>query len=84
VWTHFGFPARSGKFIQKDKRLTKEVFCKLCKQSLSYKGNTTIMIVNLQSCHSAEFNEIADELKSGRGAQSSTILLKGQPLIHDN
>jgi len=57
VWTHFGFPARSGKLIQKDKRLRKEVFCKLCKQSLSYKGNTTNMIVHLQSRHSAEFNE---------------------------
>ena len=32
VWTHFGFPARSGKFIQKDECLRKEMFCKLCKQ----------------------------------------------------
>ena len=31
VWNHFGFPARSGKFIQKDKCLQKEVYCKLCK-----------------------------------------------------
>jgi len=30
------------------------------------------MIVHLQSRHSAEFNEIADELKSDRGAQSSS------------
>ena len=52
VWTHFGFPARSGK---KDKHLRKEVFCKLCKQSLSYKGITTNMIVHLQSRHPTEF-----------------------------
>jgi len=44
VWTHFGFPARSGKFIQKDKRLRKEVFCKLCKQSLSCKGNSKLSL----------------------------------------
>ena len=41
AWNHFGFPSRSGKFIQKDKRLRKEVFCKLCKHPLFYKGNTT-------------------------------------------
>jgi len=81
VWTHFGFPARSGKFIQKDKHLRKKVFCKLCKQSFSYKGSTTNMIVHLQSHHSAEFDEIADEFKSGRGAQSSTVLPKG---LHDS
>jgi len=46
VWTHFGFPAHSRKCIQKDKHLRKEVFFKLCKQ-LSYKGNTTNMIVHL-------------------------------------
>ena len=84
VWTHFGFPARPGKFIQKDKRLRKEVFCKLCKQSLSYKGNTTNMIVHLQSRRPTEFNEISDQLKSGGGAQSSTTLPKCQPLIHDS
>ena len=31
VWNCFGFPARSGKFIQKDKHLRKEVYCKLCR-----------------------------------------------------
>jgi len=84
VWTHFGFPACSGKFIQKDKCLRKEVFCKLCKQSLSYKGNTTNMIVYLQSRRPTEFNKISDQLKSGGGAQSSTTLPTGHPLIHDS
>ena len=51
VWNYFGLPARSGKFIQKDKRVRKEVYCKLCRRSLSYKGNTTNMIVHLQSRH---------------------------------
>ena len=39
------------KFMQKDECLQKEVYCKLCKQSLLYKGNTTNMIVHLQSHH---------------------------------
>ena len=60
VWNYFGFPAQSGKFIQKDKRLRKEVYCKLCKRPLSYKGNTTNMIVHLQSRHSAVYREIVD------------------------
>jgi len=42
------------------------------------------MIVQLQSFHSTEFNEIADQLKIGGGAQLSTTLTKGQPLIHDS
>lgn len=64
VWNHFEFPARSGKFIQKDKHLRKEVYCKLCKRPLSYKGNTTNMIVHLQSRHSAVYGEIVDQLKT--------------------
>jgi len=84
VWIHFGFPAHSGRFIQTDKHLRKEVFCKLCQQSLSYKGDTSNIFVHLQSRHSAEFNEIADQLKSGGGVQLSTTLPKGQPLIHDS
>ena len=84
VWNHFGFPARSGKFIQKDKRLRKEVFCKICKHPLSYKGNTTNMIVHLQSRHSAEFSEIADQLKSSGSTHSSASLPTDQPLITDS
>ena len=44
VWNYFGFPAWSGKFIQKDKRIWKEIYYKFCRRSLSYKGN---MIVHL-------------------------------------
>ena len=32
--------------------------CKICKQELSYKGNTTNMLVHLQYNHLQEFNEI--------------------------
>ena len=84
VWNHFGFPARSGKFIQKDKRLRKEVYCKLCKRSLSYKGNTTNMIVHLQSRHSAAYSEIVDQLKTTGNAHSSASLSKNQPSIEDS
>ena len=84
VWNHFGFPARSGKFIQKDKRLRKEVYCKLCKRSLSYKGNTTNMIVHLQSRHSAVYSEIVDQLKTTGSTHSSAPLPKDQSSIEDS
>ena len=84
VWNHFGFPARSGKFIQKDKRLRKEVYCKHCKRSLSYKGNMTNMIVHLQSRHSAVYREIADQLKATGSSHSSAPLQKDQLSIKDS
>ena len=84
VWNHFGFPAQSGKFIQKDKRLRKEVYCKLCKQPLSYKGNTANMIVHLQSRHSAVYREIVDQLKTTGSAYSSAPLPKDQRSIEDS
>ena len=31
VWRFFVFPARSGEYVEKDKRCRKEVFCTLCK-----------------------------------------------------
>ena len=59
VWNYFGLPACSGEYVEKDKRLRKEVFCTICKRSLSYKGNTTNMIVHLQYHHVPEYNELA-------------------------
>ena len=84
VWNYFGFPARSGKFIQKDKRLQKEVYCKLCRRSLSYKGNTMNMIVHLQSRHSAVYSDIVDQLKTTGSAHSSAPLPKDQLSIEDS
>ena len=46
-----------GEYVEKDKYLHK-VFCKICKYSLSYKGNTTNMIVHLQNHHMVEYNEL--------------------------
>ena len=84
VWNYFGFPARSGKFVQKDKRLRKEVYCKVCQRPLSYKGNTTNMIVHLQSHHSAVYSEIADQLKTGNAHSSLASLPKDQLSIRDS
>ena len=42
------------------------------------------MIVHLQSRHSAEFSEIADQLKSSGSTHSSASLPTDQPLITDS
>ena len=85
VWKYFGFPAQSGQFIQKDKRLRKEVFCKLCQQSLSYKGNTTNMIVHLQYRYAAEYSELVIPIKSkATGFKSSALRNSGQSSIEDS
>ena len=54
VWTYFGFPARNGEYLEKDKKKRQSVYCKICRQSLSYKGNTTNMMVHLQYKHRSE------------------------------
>ena len=84
VWKYFGFPAQSGEFIEKDKRLRKEVFCKLCKRSLSYKGNTTNMIVHLQYHHAAAYSELETPMKSKSGFKLSATRLNGQCSIEDS
>jgi len=40
IWGFFGFPARDGQFIEKDKRKRKEVVCKKCKKRFTYNGST--------------------------------------------
>ena len=57
VWRFFGFPARGGKFIEPDKKKRTSVHCKMCKQELSYKGNTTNMLVHFQYNHRREYND---------------------------
>ena len=84
VWKYFGFPARSGEFIQKDKHLRKEVFCKLCQQSLSYKGNTTNMIVHLRYRHAAEYSELVIPVKPKTAGFKSSALHNGQSSIEDS
>ena len=64
VWAHFGLPALNGEFLEKDKKKRLNVFCKICKQSLSYKGNTTNMMVHLHYNHKAKYEKIASKPSS--------------------
>ena len=63
----FGFPSRNGKFLEPDKKKRVIVHCRLCKQELSYKGNTTNMLVHLQYNHKPEYKEATPTATGGAG-----------------
>ena len=51
IMRFFGFPAKDGQFVEKDKKKRNEVTCKLCFQVLKYASNTTNMRFQLQTHH---------------------------------
>ena len=56
VWKHFGFKAKDSQFVKDEwKRTT--MYCTICKNPLSYKGNMTNLMVHLQYHHRAEFRK---------------------------
>ena len=73
VWRFFGFPARNGKFLESDKKKRQSVYCKLCKQELSYKGNTKNMLVHLQYNHKAEYSDISSKTTVNAGRMSTQL-----------
>ena len=58
LWKFFGFPAKYGAFVEKEKTKRKEVNCKLCLKVFKYSGNTTNLCLHLKSTHSSEFNQM--------------------------
>ena len=57
VWRYFGFLAREGQFVEKDKKKRQHVYCKVCRKQLSYVGNTTNLTVHLKNHHRDEYDE---------------------------
>ena len=84
VWEYFGFPARSGVYVEKDKCRRKEVFCTLCVKPLNYTGSTTNMIVHLQYHHEVEYNELVSVQISSKRRVVKPPLLKGQASIEES
>ena len=62
VWKYFRFLAQEGKFLEPDKKKRQTVHCGLCKQLLSYKGNTTNLIVHLQYNHKVEYDSVLSKI----------------------
>jgi len=72
VWEHFGFKAKDGQFEEKDKKKRTTVYCKVCKNPLSYKGNTTNMMVHLRNHHKAEFEEVTQKIEAQEKEKATT------------
>ena len=67
---HFVFLARDEGFIEKDKKKRQTAYCKLCNHRLSYKGNTTYMLVHLQYKHKEEYTAVTSKATRDTGAPS--------------
>ena len=82
VWTYFGFLARGGEFVEKEKKKRQTVVCKLCNHGLSYSGNTTNMLVHLQYKHKDEYAEVVKaKASTDSGVPSRSTMAHGQHSI---
>ena len=84
IWRFFGFPAKDGKFVEKDKKKRNEVTCKLCFQVLKYASSTTNMRFHLQTHHHSEYGamEARERAKpTSRGSDTSAGSSRMQPTI---
>ena len=93
VWSYFGFPAKEGKFLEKNKKSRRHVYCKLCRKQLNYVRNTTNQLIHLKNHHTAEYCEwqVAEKAKQGlKAVQSSKqpsikdALQRVQPMLHSS
>ena len=73
VWSYFGFLARDGGFIEKDKKKRQTVYCKLCNHGLSYNGNTTNMLVHLQYKHKEKYTAVTSKATLDTGVPSQSV-----------
>ena len=58
VWAYFGFAAKNGEYIKKEKRKRSKVICRLCRKQLHYVGNTTNLLVHMQYHHVHEYSKL--------------------------
>ena len=77
VWKFRGFPASDGMFLEADKRMWKEVTCKLCQRKFKYCGNTSNMCLHLQTSHPTQFacmecDEAKKKWKKGSSGATKT------------
>ena len=77
IWKHFGFPAKDGKFVQPDKKIRKEVFCRICYKPLKYCGNTTNLHYHLKEHH----HSVHLSLASKANKDKEKVQLDHQPTI---
>jgi hypothetical protein len=84
VWSYFGFPAKEGEFLEKNKKKRQPVYCKLCRKQLNYVGNKTNQLVHLKNHHTAEYCEWQTAEKAAKAKQGPKATQSSkQPSIKD-
>ena len=87
IWFFFGFLAKDGQFIEKDKKKRNEVVCKKCKKRSAYTGNTTNLITHLRYNHSTDYATFVEQQQQQQGNQSTSKqppIDPSQPSITDS
>ena len=87
IWGFFGFPAKDGQFIEKDKKKRNEVVCKKCKKRFAYTGSTTNLITHLRYNHSTDYATFVEQQQQQQGNQSASKqppIDPSQPSITDS
>ena len=73
IWCFFfGFPAKDGQFVEKDKKERNEVTCKLCFQVLKYASNKTNMRFHLQTHHHCEYAAMESQERARPASSGSS------------
>jgi len=72
VWEHFGFKVKDGQFVEKGKKKRTMMYCTLCKNPLSYKGNTMNMMVHLRNHCKTEFEEVTKKIEAQEKEKATT------------
>ena len=83
IWRFFGFPAKDGQFVEKNKKRN-EVTCKLCFQVLKYASSTTNMRFHLQTHHHREYTAMESQERArpaSSGNSTSAGSSRMQPTI---
>jgi len=72
IWGFFGFPAKDGQFIEKEKKKRNEVICKKCKKRFTYTGSTTNLISHLRYNHPTDYTTFVEQQQQQQGSQSAS------------
>ena len=77
----FGFPAKDGQFVEKDKKKRNEVTCKLCFQVLKCVSNTTNMRFHLQTRHHREYAAMEPQERTRPASSGSSTSAGSTTLV---
>ena len=71
VWHSFGFPAKEGQYLEKNKKKLQHVYCKVCKKQPSYVGITANLTSHLKNHYSNEYHK-CQTAENGTSAVEAT------------